>query len=491
MDASALFVAPTRQRSPARLRPLLAGLVLLGLGGHAAAELPPLPEEEQARVKKAIERGVRYLQATREMGGTWAPPGEGLNAYRVGYAALPGLTLLECGVPPTHRSVQQAAGFVRRNAARSDRTYELALAILFLDRLGDKKDQALIETCALRLIAGQSVSGGWGYTCPEIGPATQKELWAALRRLEQQPALVADGAKALKGPPAAAPAKPAALVLPERFRALAVFRDPDLMPTLDPLRRNYQTTNPTTDNSNTQFAVLGLWAAGRHNLPVSRTLARIVLRFDSSQNYDGSWGYWHRVGGDTGRPPMLRRSMDCVGLLALAVGHGLARNPAEKAPAPKVVDPRILKGFVALSEWIGPPPAPPTDPSLIDYYFLWSVERVAVLYGLPAIADKDWYRWGCQALLPNQSATGAWERGSYRLATPAANTCFALLFLKRANLAADLAARIPFRPAELNRAIAQQAAELPPRSGSSHGGNAAQRPPAGSGRPPGRPPGND
>ena len=33
-----------------------------------------------------------------------------------------------------------------------------------------------------------------------------------------------------------------------------------------------------TDNSNTQFAILGIWAAGRHAVPMEKTLALLVKR---------------------------------------------------------------------------------------------------------------------------------------------------------------------------------------------------------------------
>src|SRR5207244_11680050 len=45
------------------------------------------------------------------------------------------------------------------------------------------------------------------------------------------------------------------------------------------------------DNSNTQFAVLALWAARRHGIPVEKALARAEARFRNSQNADGGWGY--------------------------------------------------------------------------------------------------------------------------------------------------------------------------------------------------------
>jgi len=46
-----------------------------------------------------------------------------------------------------------------------------------------------------------------------------------------------------------------------------------------------------------------------------------------------------------------------------------------------------------------------------NLYFLWSVERVAVLYDLKTIGGKDWYGWGAQILLANQRGAGNWTGG--------------------------------------------------------------------------------
>ena len=53
-----------------------------------------------------------------------------------------------------------------------------------------------------------------------------------------------------------------------------------------------------------------------------------------------------------------------------------------------------------------------------------------------AVTDKDWYRWGAEILLKNQQGDGGWH-GAY--SQGGSDTGFALLFLKRANLAPDLA----------------------------------------------------
>jgi hypothetical protein len=76
------------------------------------------------------------------------------------------------------------------------------------------------------------------------------------------------------------------------------------------------------------------------------------------------------------------------------------------------------------------------------YYFLWSLERVGVAYGLETIGDKDWYAWGSQNIVQNQAAEGRWGN-TYPL--DPVDTCFALLFLQKANLARDLTATLKGR----------------------------------------------
>jgi hypothetical protein len=206
-----------------------------------------------------------------------------------------------------------------------------------------------------------------------------------------------------------------------------------------------------TDNSNTQFAILGVWAAGRHGVPMERTLALLVKRFRKSQNDDGSWGYHFSTIEEMRGSP----AMTCSGLLGLAVGHGLIAG-ASSSNRPSAKDTAIKKGLDALSQHIGRPLGDPPGRiarrparraitrSPINLYFLWSVERVGMLYGLRTIAGKDWYHWGAEMLVDHQDANGGWMCDGYHGTSFQTDTCFALLFLKRANLTRDLTQRLQF-----------------------------------------------
>jgi hypothetical protein len=403
--------------------------------------LAALPTEQQRKVNGAIDRGVAFLRQERRPSGTWMDGG-----HEVGYAALPGLTLLECGLLPDDPAVQQVARFVRSRVPNLNATYEVSLALLFLERLGDPKDRELTTTLALRLIVGQNPDGGWSYHCPILNPDQQRMLLAALE--EARPESPADLLKPIgveprmrtgdKGPAAAGkdarrskPDKPGRrAALPPGLRDLPALQER--------LEFRQGSRHGMSDNSNSQFAILALWTAGRQGLPVERPLALVVRRYQATQNQANGWGY-HTTGEHFPAGP---QSMICVGLLGLAVGHGLFRD--DRPATRSVGDPRIEKALTALGGHIGRLEDHERDNPLPNLYFMWSLERVGVLYGLQSIDGKDWYTWGAGLLVAHQEDKGSWQGAQYPGSNPVLDTSFALLFLRRANLASDLTKKIEF-----------------------------------------------
>lgn len=417
------------------------------------------------KVAQSIDRGVAYLKKSED--------------FRVGARALAGLTLLHCGVPAGDQAVVKNAKIVRAGAPRLTATYELSLCLLFLDRLGNPKDRELIRHIALQLIAGQGIQGGWNYNCIALNPAQQKTLIALLKPYVSPgagqafaPRLAPEWAKGAKGVPNDLRYLPAVQYRPGQHLLLGV--------------------NPWhEDNSLTQFVILALWAAQNHGIPGERSLALVEARFRASQVPDGSWTYkWDPTMGG-----YRVDSMTCAGLLGLAVGHGIhspdldrsfpvALKKGDKLPARKAEkDPAIEKALLFLSQKIGAPKqrelaadtvkanamlmklqmrlpkAGVAERRLIvkqmealmkdrrvgrgtilgfeawgDLYYLWSLERVAVTYNLSTIGGKDWYAWGAGIILANQLPDGSWSDRFPGVP----DTCFALLFLKRANVAQDL-----------------------------------------------------
>jgi hypothetical protein len=489
---------------------------------------PTLTSVVQKQINQAIDRGVLYLRSTQLPNGTWM----GIGKHTVGYTSLPALTMLECGVDRQDISIQAAARAVRIGSARLGKTYELSLAILFLDKLGDPKDKKLIQALAMRLVAGQNYSGGWTYDCPVMVTQTSQELLTFLLRerkykLENligkdelaNPLRLTEAdlnRKLVRGPgsglsaplksdtpldnPLQDPSKPSPRnplpgdPPPDRGKGLILgpnggkgnsppqkkdaptltgkeeqaptkdkggtpkVKEPGkapkpppapssselrLLPIFNPVGAGpvYKKLSKLGDHSNTQFALLGLWAARRHGIPLERTFALAEVRFRRLQNEDGGWGYV----GDQQRMESTK-TMTCVGLLGLAIGRGieyelLHLDKTMQGSAVKKLttqDPGIQRGLKKIGTAIGRPRGRTKDLPKENLYLLWSIERVAVLYNLKTMGDRDWYLWGAEILLANHEANGCWTGGGYWEAHPIIDTCFALLFLKRANLAPDL-----------------------------------------------------
>jgi hypothetical protein len=448
----------------------LAFTFFLAALGMCASARPAVAQQpaDQATIDQTINLGVRYLKKAQKPSGFW---GDGTGAgsgkgWGIGYTALTGLTLVECGVPVTDPGIKRAAIIVRGHAADIDSPYELALAILFLDRLKDKDgklidkgDKRIIQLLAGRLIAGQMPSGGWGYKVPKYGESEIIQLLNALRKMTP-PRDMDDkdpDNPSKKQPFDLEKARKAAIAgLQGTLKQLPVLYDPGAQLPADPLepnpkepkKRNDQ-FDAITDNSNTHFAMLGVWAARKHDVPVERTLTLLNRRFRTSQGAGGTWAYdFVRTGADGSG------AFACVALLGIAIGHVIDPPPGVKPEA----DPVILKAFVSLSKLVGEPAGDIKNrPKIKDVgglYYLWAMERIAVLYDVRKLGKKDWYIWGAEILICNQKGDGVWsEDGGYPGQTPLANTCLALLFLRRANLTPDLSKQLVVDPGILTSKV--------------------------------------
>jgi hypothetical protein len=442
------------------------------LTGVTLAAGAPARAAEADEIKRAVDRGVAALRGMQGTNGQWPHT-------HIGATALAGLTLLECGARPSDKAVQRAADAVRQEAIGLRYTYSIALSILFLDRLGDSSDVPLIESLMVRLLAGQTSMGGWSYDCPGLSATEMRRLQATLDRRKE--------GTGRREPPKTGTGKRTVKDLPEEIQRQLTQIEGGVVAEEAPLPGSLPGV-AGGDNSNTQFATLALWVGRRHGLPVERALARVDARFRASQMDDGGWAYaanffrppmgWAGAGapvrGD--RPMMLppgmgsMASMTCAGLMCLAIADGATMEIAqerkeaakegketakERKTRPKAApdvskDKNLLKGLLAISTVIGDPNdlrlqpgdgAPNFRPAAWQhvggrtYYFLWSLERVGVALDLKTIGKKDWYSWGAEILLANQQPDGSWQ-GTY--GAGGVDTCFALLFFKRANLADDL-----------------------------------------------------
>jgi hypothetical protein len=410
-----------------------AAMTVLVLAGAARAV-------DMDKVNQAVENGTRHLKSLQLSDGTWAHT-------EIGLTALCGLTLLECGAPTDDEGIQKAAAAVRTAAVRTDQTYSIALCIMFLDRLGESVDVALIESMTVRLLAGQLHSGGWTYACPKPPPSEERRLTGLVRQRAER------GPEKGKAPPE--PGKRTERDLTKEIQGQ-----------LDHIRRGQGPGlgDFPGDNSNTQFAVLGLWTARKYGLPVDKALERTDGMFRRTTNADGGWPYIAGLGITFQPPPGMppppgsgsSPAMTCSGLLGIGLNYGLMNEAAlrtregeradkpggpERNPRDPSKDKIVVNAFRLLGNWVdamarGDGKAPRiSNASGKFYYFAWSLERVCVAYGLEKVGKTDWYDWAADILLANQGGDGGWNNGEFR---GGPDTCFALLVLRRADLVKGL-----------------------------------------------------
>ena len=402
-------------------RALLAGCLAVAVSAGAS---PAARAVDPEAIDKAVDRGLEFLHSRDALANV--PD----VMQPVGATALVGLTLLECGAGADDPAVRHAAEVVRSAAPGMNQTYTLSLSILFLDRLGDPNDEPLIQSMAVRLMGGQNSAGGWGYPCPDLAESEVRRLTSVL----QHPAEAGRDAPRDEKGPDGKPVKRTVKDLPKEIQDQIAHINTAAL----------DTTTGLGDNSNTQFATLALWVARRHGLPVDRALARIEQRFRATQSADGGWSYMPNPVTGAAPPPGFMggssATMTCAGLIGLAAGQGAtAEAAAEKGkPGPDLAADRgVKKALALLGTAVGAPvgkdgPVPTVGGK--SFYFFWSLERVGVILDLDTIGGHDWYAWGSEILVANQGADGSWH-GEY---PQVADTCFALLFLKRANVARDL-----------------------------------------------------
>jgi VWFA-related protein len=389
-----------------------AGLILMAPRPVRAAQGP-----SDDQVARAIARGVAYLREVQKPAGHWSFTFN--DDHDLGITALAGLALLENGVEASDPAIGKATEVVRRLAARSNQTYDLALAILFLSRVepgsrGTHDD--LIQRLGRRL-AGGGTGGFWSYHV-----ALEEETPSSAKGTQKNPTTTK-----------------------KRRNARPLFRQP----------------TSEGDNSNTQFALLGIWAAGRHGFDSNDVLEAIDSHFRATQNYPGRWGYRPGMGGSN--------AMTCAGLMGLAIAAArpkqAERLSARARGAALAADPVFASALKSVSD----------DARGIsedsDIYYLWSLERVCVALGLRQLDGFDWYGRGAGVLLETQRDDGSWPDQRWG-SLP--NTCLALLFLRKANLAFELdrVLKLPGARRPDAEATPEQAAEpAPPLQAPGSGGD--------------------
>ncbi len=359
-------------------------------------------------VRKGIERGTRHL---RKKVATWlkdgsfkdSPKNRLQNTYGTGRLALVLLTLLKQNPDRKDSLIQKLLDLLRKRTPND--TYSLGLSLMALEALYEPPAEA--QQIREGLISAPSMRK------PLSGDRKLMETWVE-RLLEN----------------------------------IDTRSDPSYR-----LRFNY-TRGGRYDNSVTQYAALGLRSAALCGIPLPAYvwpgLLNHFLSDQKKKEKDNplrfrlvSFSEYARMeSGDKGArktSAFLRAkargfgyssgsfpygSMTCAGITGLALAESmLRRNKRIQMRQRRNTDKALLSAFAWLGENFSVRQNPRRDYDHY-YYYLYSLERACQLSGIARIGERDWYFEGAMQLLINQQANGSWGGLS--------NTCFAILFLKRA-----------------------------------------------------------
>ncbi|MEK7447895.1 MAG: hypothetical protein AAB019_00260 [Planctomycetota bacterium] len=381
---------------------LLIGLLVLLFGGYFSgstkAEKQPGAQKPNDPVNLAIDKGLDYLMKK-------SIPAAGREAELVA------LTLIHCGVKPNDQKLKELVDKIALKQLRQ--TYQVALKAMVLEAYDRVKYQYEIAQCAQALINWQSVEGRWAYTATYYD---NKDI---------KPTMT-------KGPP-----QLVEVITGQGETDKNTKRSKSLENSYVVKRNNLK--RPTGgDNSNTQFALLGLRSAARAGITIPKeTWTDAAQWLRGAQAADGGWSYVTNNEGPS------YGSMTCAGICGLAIalcyleqdflkdqsiqnGLNWLSNNLKYSNNPGVSN-SVMKGF-------GP------GDLMWHYYFVYGIERVGAVLGLTEIGGHNWYKDGSEYLVSAQSLKdGSWNTPTDDThSNMIADTCFALLFLKKATAKLEL-----------------------------------------------------
>jgi hypothetical protein len=398
---------------------LASALLLPGVQAQQPQEAKGFDMVDSGKVDQAIKKGCAFLKTA---------PSPGAHRDIRNCDELIALTLLEGGVPLDDPVIQKFLASML--AAPLERTYNVVLQAMFLEEVNRVKYQERIWQCAQFLVDNQCANGQWAYGEPT--EAIKNVPTTAPPRKE-----VASGG-------AAAPAPK-----PVEYSAAGEKAKPKVLRKL-PVARTKQ--GPAGgDNSNSQYAALGLRACFDAGIRIPEDTVLLAKKWWYDSQHPGSeekkknpdvatgpgaaelggtprgWCYGDVYGVCKGGPACGSMTAGACGAVVIydyMQGKEWKRNTVVKNGL------AWIAANWSVTENKGPAEVHEGAPNAFYYYYLYALERLGMLYDTGKIGGHLWYPEGAKVLLDAQKADGAWEASEPK--NPTWDTCFAILFLKRA-----------------------------------------------------------
>lgn len=369
----------------------------------------------QPKINEAIEKGCQYLMTIQNRDGSWSEHATAGHAgnHHLGITGLCLYTLIKSDVPLDHPSVKKALLYIQQAVPNLPRispggttvlpprekqevpvklTYDAGILLMcFHAALTHTEDKALktyylncMQAVMEELNGGQNTGGIWSYPC---GKERKKGGGGDLSNT-QYAALGYRAALDMK-------LKPPAAALEELYKGTSKHQEtlqweewPKELLAFIAEREKAKGEKPATGSIGTQAVPIKPQKKG---MPVA--------------------GIWYA--GTEAKPT---HSMTTAGVAILAVcQQGLKDQGKLKDEMDKDMTDRVEAGYF----WL--------DKNFAvngNYYYMYGLERVGSILRRSYIGKHPWYLEGADFITKHQGANGSWSGEP--------NTCFAILFLRRA-----------------------------------------------------------
>ncbi len=339
---------------------------------------------DPVKVDEAINRGIAQLRKAEPYIKPWQHPFMKIE-QRADELVL--WTFVRAGVPQSDAYVQRMLN--RTLESKLERTYNVALQAMVLDELDRVKYQGRIAQCAQFLADNQCQNGQWHY-----GEAVAMPV-----ELENPKVDEATGQSPSKEKP-------------KVVRRITIKK---------------RSQGPERGcNSNSQYAAMGIRACAEAGITFEpQVLKRALGAWEQSQKDDGGWCYGMR---ELDHPKHESYgAMTAGGAASIVIFKHLL---GEKASGDK----RVEKSFKWLTDRFSVSRQPGKNENgtweSSHYYYLYGLERACAMVRTEKLGTHAWYAEGATWLLQKQKEDGFWGDSD----TVVMETCFAILFLRRATL---------------------------------------------------------
>lgn len=352
---------------------------------------------DEAKVDQAIKKGVEFLKTAK------SPDFHG--GYRNSDVLIL-WTFIHAGVPQDDSKFKTLLDSVM--AEPLEKTYKVALTAMCLEEIDRVKFQEKIAQCGQFLVDNQCRNGQWNYGSPT-------EFVKEVKVPSIAKAVASGGGSAVPGGATAKDGKPKVL---QHVAVKKMKEGPD-----------------SGDNSNSQYAALGLRACFDSGVTLPEGVILLAVKWwresqfkdpkkDEKKVATGpaisgkveGWNYKDE-NAQADKPPY--RSMTAGGVGSLVIYDYMLDR--------RWKDDSFVKGGM---NWL----TVHFEAPAWDTYYLYGLERAAILFGTEKLGDHFWYAEGANALVGAQAADGSWGKDTDWFNTTW-DTCFSVLFLRRATRA--------------------------------------------------------